>query len=222
MELVRRPVSPNHTPQAIDVQFLILHYTAVDLARTLEIFYDPDRKAAAHLIVDRDGTVHECVPCLDGTALRAWHAGQSRWQSHGKLWEGLNDCAIGIELVNFNGNLLPYTAAQYSALAAIVDRLRRHYPPLNDATRVLGHEQVAGWRGKADPGWRFDWPHFYATCYPGQPAPERTYACPPTLREALERLSEVAPLEPARANAFWERVSLLTETAVALAAGQDG
>jgi hypothetical protein len=39
------------------------------------------------------------------------------------------------------------------------------------------------------------------------------------LRDALAQLAEVAPHEQAAANAFWERVSLLTETAVALAHG---
>ena len=48
----RRIVSPNFDPRPIDVRFLVLHYTAVDLARTLEIFTDPARKAAAAEPVD--------------------------------------------------------------------------------------------------------------------------------------------------------------------------
>jgi hypothetical protein len=112
---------------------------------------------------------------------------------------------------------LPFTEPQYRALTIIVDHLRCHYPALAQATAVLGHEQIAGFRGKADPGWCFDWPRFFATCYPDQPAPVLEPVCPPTLRDALARLAEVAPAETGAANAFWERVSLLTETAVGLA-----
>ncbi len=221
MDAPHRIDSPNYDPRPIDVRFLVLHYTAVDRVRTLEIFTDPARKAAAHLVVDVDGAIYECVPCWEGTALRGWHAGVSRWRDGQTLWEGLNDWSIGVELVNFNGNLFPFSEAQYAALEAIVAHLRRCYPALDDANAVLGHEQIAGFRGKADPGWRFDWPRFFAACYPGQIAPSRPPACPATLRDALASLAEFAPVEPDAANAFWERVSLLTETAVALAHGDD-
>lgn len=209
--------SPNFDPHPVEVRFLVIHYTAVDLARTLEIFTDPARKAAAHLVVDTDGAIYECVPCWDEPARRAWHAGVSRWHDGATNWEALNDWSIGVELVNYNGNILPFTAAQYAALAAIVAHLRRRCPALMHATAVLGHEQIAGFRGKADPGWQFDWSRFFAQCYPDQPAPQRSPVCPPALRDALARLAEVAPHERTAANAFWERVSLLTETAVALA-----
>lgn len=211
--------SPNYDPREIAVNFLILHYTAVDLARTLELFTDPARAVAAHLVVDVDGAVYECVPCWAGHAQRGWHAGISRWYDGARQWEALNDYAIGVELVNFNGNIIPFTDAQYTALTAIVAHLRRLYPALTQAAAVLGHEQIAGARGKADPGWCFDWPRFFAAAYPEQAAPVRVPACPPPLRAALARLGEVAPAQPAAANAFWERVSLLTETAVALAQG---
>ncbi len=214
---LHRIASPNYDPRPIEVRFLVLHYTAVDLARTLEIFTDPARKAAAHLVVDLDGAITECVPCWEGQAQRAWHAGVSRWHDGVQHFEVLNDWSIGVELVNYNGNIFPFTDAQYSALNNIVAHLRRRYPALAHAGAVLGHEQIAGFRGKADPGWQFDWSRFFALCYPGQPAPLRPPICPPTLRDALARLAEVAPSERAAANAFWERVSLLTETAVALA-----
>lgn len=212
----RRIVSPNFDPRPIDVRFLVLHYTAVDLARTLEIFTDPARKAAAHLVLDVDGALYECVPCWEGEALRGWHAGVSRWHDGATQWEALNDWSIGIEIVNYNGNIIPFTDAQYTALEEIVGHLRRDYPALDRADAVLGHEQIAGFRGKADPGWQFDWPRFFALCYPDQPAPLRTPVCPPALRDALVRLAEVAPAGSLAANAFWERVSLLTETAVGL------
>lgn len=206
--------TPNYDPRPIDVRFLVLHYTAVDLTRTLEIFTDPARKVAAHLVLDVDGALYECVPCWQGEAQRGWHAGVSRWHDGVTWWEALNDWSIGIEIVNYNGNVFFYTEAQYATLAAIVDHLRQHYPALRHAQAVLGHEQIAGFRGKADPGWRFDWPRFFATCYPDQPAPSRQPSCPAALRDALVHLAEVAPTTAPAANAFWERISLLTETAV--------
>lgn len=213
--------SPNYDPRPIDVHFLVLHYTAVDLARTLEIFTDPTRKAAAHLVLDVDGALYECVPCWEGMAQRGWHAGVSRWHDGVTLWETLNDWSIGVEIVNYNGNIFPFTDAQYAALATVIDHLRQCYPALHHAEAVLGHEQIAGFRGKADPGWQFDWNRFFATCYPDQPAPMRHPVCPPVLRDALMRLAEVAPSAEPAANAFWERVSLLTETAVGIAAKAD-
>lgn len=215
MSTPRRIDCPNYDPRPIDVHFLVIHYTAVDLARTLEIFTDPARKAAAHLVVDVDGAIIECVPCWNGEAIRAWHAGVSHWQDGATTYAALNDWSIGVEVVNYNGNLFDFTDAQYGALAEIIAHLRSHYPALARAEAVIGHEQIAGFRGKADPGWRFDWPRFFATCYPDQSAPARAPVCPPPLRDALARLAEVAPpAGGAAANAFWERVSLLTETVV--------
>lgn len=210
--------TPNFDARPIDVRFLVIHYTAVDLERTLEIFADPARKAAAHLVIDRDGAIYECVPCWEGVALRAWHAGRSAWSTGVDRWETLNDWSIGIELVNYNGNVIDFTQAQYETLAHVIGHLARNYPALQAAESLLGHEQIAGFRGKADPGWHFDWPRVFAACYPDQPAPERPPVCPPALRDALARFVEIAPDAAPAANAFWERVSLLTETAVALAA----
>ncbi len=216
----RRPQivhSPNYDARPIAVRFLVIHYTAVDRTRTLQIFADPARKVAAHLVIDGDGSLDECVPCWDGVALRAWHAGQSRWSAGDDRWETLNDTSIGVELVNFNGNVLDFTDAQYETLAQVIRHLAGQYPALRAADSLLGHEQVAGFRGKADPGWCFDWPRVFAACYPDQPAPVRLPVCPPALRAALARFVEIAPDAAPAANAFWERVSLLTETAVALA-----
>ena len=57
------------------MEFLILHYTSVSLAKTLEIFQNPKAKASAHLVIDPKGTVYELVSCLNGLCHKAWHAG---------------------------------------------------------------------------------------------------------------------------------------------------
>ena len=209
---VNRIETVNQTRQIIPVEFLVLHYTAVDLNETLAIFTDPDPGASAHLVIDTDGQVYELVRCLDGQALRAWHAGVSQWQR----WQGLNDCAIGIELVNFNGNVFPFTDEQYLSLQQVVRRLRAHYSSLHDPERVVGHEQIAGFRGKADPGLCFDWPRFYRENYAGMTPPQRTGVCPVPLQERLLQLRACEPESPEKKSQFWQAISLLTETAIGL------
>src|ERR1043165_5554458 len=49
-----------------------------------------DLKVSAHFLVRRHGAVIQFVPC----AMRAWHAGASRWLGR----ERCNDFSIGIEL----------------------------------------------------------------------------------------------------------------------------
>ena len=94
-------------------------------------------------------------------------------------WKGFNQFSIGIELVNKNGNYLPYTSAQYDALSLLVKKLQIHYPALKNPHRVVGHEHIANHRGKIDPGCLFDWSRFFKTSFPNckAPIPNR----PPTL-----------------------------------------
>jgi len=98
--------SPNFSDLDIRVEFVVLHYTAASLERTLELFTSPKTEVSAHLVIDRDGTVYEMVQCLNGTAKRAWHAGRSRFgvlrDGVTKVIEGFNDISVGIELVNLN------------------------------------------------------------------------------------------------------------------------
>jgi N-acetyl-anhydromuramyl-L-alanine amidase AmpD len=157
MKLITDKSSPNKTAVAIEPSFVVIHYTATTLERTLEIFMDPARQASAHLVIDRDGTVYELVPCLDGKVERAWHAGKSNLEFRGQRFDGLNDHAVGIELVNPNGNVFAYTEAQYSAVAEAVRKLAETRPHLLEAGRIVGHGDIAGYRGKCDPGLCFDW-----------------------------------------------------------------
>jgi N-acetyl-anhydromuramyl-L-alanine amidase AmpD len=68
-----------------------------------------------------------------------------------------NMFSIGIEIINLNGNLFPYTEAQYAALTELLAHLIRRFPVLARAGRIVGHEDIAGFRGKCDPGVLFDW-----------------------------------------------------------------
>lgn len=209
---IRKILSPNHDEREITVEFLVLHYTAVDLERTVKIFMNPKSSVSAHLVIDLDGSVTEMVDCLDGRAFRAWHAGESHWH----YWSQFNDFAIGIELVNLNGNLFDFTDAQYQSLQYVVARLKQHYPALNDPERVVGHEHIAGHRGKADPGLCFDWYRFYSGCYPDHPVPVREPLFPRVLQQSLLQLAKNEPEDDQEKHDFWVAVSKLAETTLGL------
>ena len=202
--------SPNCDQSEIDVEHLILHYTAVDLQGTLDIFMNREGGVSAHLVIDTDGEIYELVQCLEGKAWRAWHAGVSCYGDR----EAFNDHSIGIELVNMNGNLFPYTEAQYESLQHVVQQLQQHYPALSDPERVLGHEHIAGFRGKADPGLHFDWQRFFNECYPGAQAPKREAICNNELQQALLPLAKLEPAEKKESSRYWQVVSGLTESVV--------
>lgn len=80
---------------------IILHETAGPLEKGNCVRYFQGAEAAklgvaAHIVIDRDGTVTQMVP-FDK---RAGHAGQSQWTfEDGKTRKLLNSCTIGIEIV---------------------------------------------------------------------------------------------------------------------------
>ncbi|WP_337841337.1 1,6-anhydro-N-acetylmuramyl-L-alanine amidase AmpD [Rheinheimera sp.] len=102
-------------------------------------------QVSAHLVIFRDGTVHQYVPFNK----RAWHAGQSEFQGQANC----NDYSIGIELEGTEQ--VPYTEAQYQSLIQVTALLCRFYPGIT-AERIVGHQQIAPGR-KTDPGASFDW-----------------------------------------------------------------
>ncbi|MBU1265168.1 MAG: 1,6-anhydro-N-acetylmuramyl-L-alanine amidase AmpD [Thiobacillus sp.] len=99
-------------------------------------------KVSAHFFIRRDGTLIQFVPCT----LRAWHAGVSSWQAR----DCCNDFSIGIELEGSDD--LPFTEAQYTTLAPLLQLLRQAYP----IRAVVGHSDIAPGR-KTDPGPHFAW-----------------------------------------------------------------
>ena len=204
--------SPNFDPIQIPVEFLVLHYTAENLQSTLEIFMDTSRKVSSHLVIDQDGQVYELVECLDGFTQRAWHAGQSNWFENGAQWEQFNDFSIGIEIVNLNGNLLPFTPQQYDALKAVTSHLRMYYPALNSPQRVVGHEQIAGWRGKVDPGIFFNWQHYYQQNYGEIDFPVRENTCRPEIADSCQRMVDAFPQDTPLPPKFWRAISHAMET----------
>ena len=80
--------SPNTDNQVISVHFLILHYTACSLEKTLSLFKDSKKKISSHFIIDVDGCIYQILPCLNQTPLKAFHAGESFWiDKKNKKWK---------------------------------------------------------------------------------------------------------------------------------------
>ena len=159
--------SPHFSPVRISVEFLIIHYTAQSFQGSLDIFLSKSEpQVSCHLLIDEKGQVYELVKCWNNFCQKAFHAGKSRWKDfNGKDWKNFNAFSIGIELVNLNGNVFAYTEEQYKALFKVIQHLRTVYSNLKTPYRILGHEHIAGFRGKVDPGTFFDWKRLYKAVY---------------------------------------------------------
>lgn len=174
-------------------RILVVHFTAGASARSsAEWFRDRSNPgSSAHLVIERDGSVVQCVP-FDTIA---WHAGRSAW--NGLI--GLNRHALGIELAN-RGDLVRrgegwasltgavvvdpvvavhrngnpdgshrpigwerYPDPQVAALAEIARALVATY----GIAEIVGHDDIAPTR-KWDPGPAFDMPRFRAAVFGGR------------------------------------------------------
>ncbi len=187
MKINREYASPNYGEQEIPVEFIVLHYTAGDLTNTLDLFLDETKEVSSHLIVAEDGEIFEIVKCWDDVVNKAWHAGRSKWSESGRGWEEFNNFSIGIEIENRNGNIFPYTCEQYEALGCVTEHFRSKYKALNVPERIIGHEQIAGWRGKVDPGYYFDWERYYSENYVNRSYPKREQKCHLEILKSFEK-----------------------------------
>ncbi|MFY7975963.1 MAG: N-acetylmuramoyl-L-alanine amidase [Rubrivivax sp.] len=171
---VQQQPSPNFNAGRIIVpRFLVFHYTVIDFDTTLRAFGRSGGNSA-HLVVARDGRVAQCVDFNR----RAWHAGESRWQT----WTDLNTHSIGIEVENLgwlqrraDGRFVSTTDVPVDAADVVEARHKNpghphrwwqaYSQPQLDAcaelaavlcaeyglVEVLGHDDIAPTR-KADPG----------------------------------------------------------------------
>lgn len=137
--------SPNHDDRrGAPVDTVVLHYTVLDAAASLDRLCDPASAVSCHWLVDEGGATLALVE----EGRRAWHAGRSRWGAA----RDLNARSVGIELVNDGAS--PFPEAQIAALERLLAAVtaRHRVPP----ERVLGHSDVAVGR-KRDPGPLFPW-----------------------------------------------------------------
>lgn len=112
-------------------------------------------RVSSHFLVRRRGELVQYVP----THLRAWHAGESRYEGRSKV----NDFSVGIELEGTDDS--PFTDAQYAALIELTQALMAVYPGLG-ASNLVGHSDIATGR-KTDPGRCFDWHRYRAAVEQG-------------------------------------------------------
>lgn len=171
---------------------LVMHYTSGGTAlSSANWFRSPANPgSSAHLVIDRDGSLIQCVD------LRriAWHAGVSQWKGR----RNLNSVAIGIELANWgalqragkgwasytgqriadpllaihrngnpDGSHAPigwerFPPVQIAAAVAVARALFAALPSLRE---IVGHDDIAPGR-KADPGPAFDMASFHKAVLP--------------------------------------------------------
>jgi len=183
VEYIPSPYVGGALPQSVKIA--VVHFTyGAGAKSSANWFKDPKNPgSSAHVVIDRDGTVIQCVPF----STIAWHAGKSRLRD----LVGLNQYSIGIELANWgylarsgegwasysgakiakpfigahkNGNPdkghLPigwetYPAAQFQSTVELVRALAAAY----GVEEVVGHDDISPGR-KWDPGPAFDMARF--------------------------------------------------------------
>lgn len=145
-------IDRSYQAQSVDsrIQYLVLHYTAADLQRSIELLTGP--YVSSHYLIDGNKVYQ-----LADESLRAAHAGNSQWQ--GRTW--LNASSIGIEMVH-PGYLGPehqpqwieWDTASIERLIPLLHELRQRYQIGPNA--IVGHADIAPQR-KLDPGPLFPW-----------------------------------------------------------------
>ncbi len=139
-----------HQPRKI--QYLILHHIASDSVEKA-IAMLVQHQVSAHFLIDFAGNILQLVAEND----LAYHAGTSYWQKQ----DGLNINSIGIEFLNPQPEILPFTSQQLQAGIGLLQYLSKkyHISPCN----VLGHSDIAYFNDsqllnrKQDPSILFDW-----------------------------------------------------------------
>ncbi|MCH8619312.1 N-acetylmuramoyl-L-alanine amidase [Undibacterium sp. TS12] len=135
------------------VQFIILHYTAIDQPTSLRVL--SQKEVSAHYLVgDEDPVkVWQLVP----ENRMSYHAGLSEWKGYSRL----NASSIGIEIVNLGfkdtpeGRVyFPFPQAQIDRVIQLVRDISARYQIRPEY--ILGHSDIAPQR-KSDPGPMFPW-----------------------------------------------------------------
>lgn len=143
-------LSPNSNkrPDGCLPDCLVLHYTCLNMKRSIAHLSCQEKGVSTHYIIDRDGSLVQLVPL----ARRSWHAGVSTLYGRNDV----NSFSIGIDLIYIPGEHHDYTRHQYEVLAHLTRELVARFDI--PSHRIVGHEHVALPPGrKQDPGSDFDW-----------------------------------------------------------------
>ena len=132
-----------------EIKFIIIHYTGMQSEiESINRLTSKKSKVSCHYLINRKGKLFNMVP----VEKIAWHAGKSKW----KKFKNLNNCSIGIELVN-KGHKFGYQNYTHSQIMRLIDlckKLKKKYKIRN--SNLLGHSDIAPQR-KIDPGEKFPW-----------------------------------------------------------------
>lgn len=158
------------------VQYIVLHYTASELPRSLAVL--TQGQVSSHYLLSEPATAKQAATIyrLVDENQRAWHAGDSQWQ--GRTW--LNASTIGIEMVHVGyidtpegRQWQPWSEPQIDALIVLLkDIMQRHQ--LGPAA-IVGHSDIAPQR-KLDPGPLFPWARLAAEGLIPWPEPQAVVA----------------------------------------------
>lgn len=175
--------SPNKSMGAPGWEGIVIHFTnGYSAGSSYNWFMNPASKASAHMIVERNGNIFECV----STKNRAWHAGQSSFFGRSNC----NNSMLGIEVANlgpltvsnnkiidtygkpFNGKWVQTTSKNNKGAVAweeypqeqviVVAGICNEWIQQFDlpACAIVGHENVS-YKRKFDPGPAWNWNAFY-------------------------------------------------------------
>lgn len=135
------------------VRYIILHYTALDMGRSVQEL--TQKGVSSHYLIS-DGASPRIYALVDESQ-RAYHAGQSSWKTATQL----NSSSIGIEIVNPGYHNTPagpvwaeFQSQQIDLLIPLLKSIAQRHGITPD--RVLGHSDIAPQR-KEDPGPLFPW-----------------------------------------------------------------
>lgn len=137
-------------PRSERITHIVVHHTSSDLSQSVAILSgrDPARRVSSNYLITDE--VPARILALVPEDRVAFHAGVSGWRGR----SGLNDCSVGIEIVNPDGNLHPYSESQATAVGDLLESLVRRHGI--EARNIVGHAEVSPGR-KVDPGSLFPW-----------------------------------------------------------------
>ncbi len=161
------------------IKSLVIHFTAINYEKSVTALVKEGGLSSHYLVPESHDDTYgndkiEAIQLVEESE-RAWHAGESYWQSRTHL----NDSSIGIEIVNvpqcqwdealsplhteYGDNRLcifpDYDPAQIEAVISLAQDILKRNPDI-EPTAVVGHADIA-FNRKNDPGPRFPWFQLY-------------------------------------------------------------
>jgi len=146
MQIIDRLLPANcYSSKNMVADAIVLHYiSAINIDKDKKFDMELCRKIlqdygiSCHYMIGREGVIWQLAP----ETKRAFHAGKSEYR--GRMdW---NNFSIGIEFIGTNDS--GFTDEQYNSGKKLIAWLIDQFP----ISTIVGHEDIAGFRGKIDPG----------------------------------------------------------------------